>query len=68
MVVSNDNNKGSPQNQGVNDLSTQKIIDTPLTPHDLSTQKIIDTPLTPRTYEGKLYYGANKSSPKNQVP
>ena len=53
MVVSNDNNKGSPQNQGVNDLSTQKII---------------DTPLTPRTYEGKLYYGANKSSPKNQVP
>ena len=38
-----DSNKGSPKNQGVNDLSTQKII---------------DTPLTPRTYEGKLYYGA----------
>ena len=42
MIDSHDT-KGSPKNQGVNDLSTQKII---------------DTPLTPRTYEGKLYYGA----------
>ena len=31
MCGSNDN-KSSPQNQGVNDLSTEKVIDTPLTP------------------------------------
>ena len=38
-------NKSSPQMQDVNDMSTKKIIDTPLTPR-------------PRTYEGKEYYGA----------
>ena len=39
-----DSNKSSPQNQDVNELSTEKVI---------------DTSLTPRTFEGKEYYGAS---------
>jgi len=39
MDVPHDN-KGSPKNQGVNDLSTQKFMHTQCTP-------------TPRTFEGK---------------